>query len=88
MQKKKKKYRTKSKSKKKRKKQNSRFRTTYRIASGDARERVLALLYAAMASHIVGDRPGRSEPRAVKRRPKSHKLLTVPRHVARKRLAV
>jgi hypothetical protein len=63
------------------------FRTTYRMASSTARQRVLALLYAAIASHIVGDRPGRFEPRAVKRRPKSHALLTVPRHVARRRLA-
>jgi hypothetical protein len=30
----------------------------------------------------VGDRPGRCEPRAVKRRPKPHPLLTVPRAAA------
>ncbi|MDI3467195.1 MAG: hypothetical protein OJF50_006016 [Nitrospira sp.] len=28
-------------------------------------------------------RPGRIEPHAIKRRPKNHALLTVPRHVAR-----
>lgn len=31
-------------------------------------------------------RPNRLEPRAVKRRPRRHSLLTVPRHIARKRL--
>ena len=34
----------------------------------------------------VGDRPNRIEPRAVKRRPKSHKLLNQPRKEARARL--
>ena len=38
----------------------------------------------AIASHRVGDRPGRVEPRAKKRRPKPHRLLTVPRQEARK----
>jgi hypothetical protein len=44
-----------------------------------------------MISHVLGamamlrlhGRPGRVEPRAVKRRPKPHRLLTEPRHVAR-----
>jgi hypothetical protein len=34
----------------------------------------------------VGNRPGRSEPRAVKRRPKEHDLLTKPRKEAQKNL--
>jgi hypothetical protein len=34
----------------------------------------------------VGNRPGRCEPRAVKRRPKAHKLLTEPRQEARVKL--
>lgn len=34
-------------------------------------------------SHRVGNRPDRVEPRAVKRRPKSHPLLTKPREQAR-----
>jgi hypothetical protein len=63
------------------------FRAIYRTTSGTSRERVLSLLMAAIASHSVGDRPGRFEPRAVKRRPKSHALLRVPRHIARNRLA-
>jgi hypothetical protein len=40
----------------------------------------------SIASHRVGQRPNRVEPRAVKRRPKSHKLLTKPRSEARAEL--
>jgi hypothetical protein len=50
---------------------------------------VIALLDAlleSVAAHRVGQRPNRVEPRAVKRRPKAHKLLSVPRLKARKRL--
>ena len=50
---------------------------------------VIALLDAlleSVAAHRVGQRPNRVEPRAVKRRPKAHKLLRVPRIKARKRL--
>lgn len=36
-----------------------------------------------MAQHKVGHRPDRIEPRAIKRRPKPHKLLTKPREEAR-----
>jgi len=39
-----------------------------------------------LATHAVGDRPDRVEPRAVKRRPKPHKLLTQPRQQARAEL--
>jgi hypothetical protein len=39
-----------------------------------------------IAAHEVGNRPGRVEPRAIKRRPKPHHLLTEPRQIARKRL--
>lgn len=38
---------------------------------------------ANLPSHIVGHRPNRLEPRAVKRRPKPHALLTKPRDQAR-----
>jgi hypothetical protein len=38
---------------------------------------------ATMAVHVVGNRPGRVEPRAIKRRPKEHALLTKPRDQAR-----
>jgi putative transposase len=43
-------------------------------------------LLAALGQEQVGDRPDRCEPRAVKRRPKKQKLLTVPRQEARARL--
>jgi putative transposase len=39
-----------------------------------------------IAANIIGDRPNRVEPRAIKRRPKPHKLLTVPRQEARAKL--
>jgi hypothetical protein len=39
-----------------------------------------------IASFRVGDRPNRVEPRAVKRRPKPHKLLRCPRNEAREEL--
>jgi hypothetical protein len=39
-----------------------------------------------IASRRVGHRPNRVEPRAIKRRPKPHRLLQEPRREARKRL--
>lgn len=39
-----------------------------------------------LAAHKVGNRPDRVEPRAVKRRPKQHRLLTKPRDEARAEL--
>ena len=43
----------------------------------------LQILFLLMAQQRVGNRPGRMEPRAVKRRPKAFPLLTKPRHQAR-----
>ena len=43
----------------------------------------LHALFGLMAQQQVGNRPGRIEPRAVKRRPKAFPLLTKPRHQAR-----
>jgi hypothetical protein len=43
---------------------------------------------ANLTGFIIGNRPGRVEPRAVKRRPKPHKLLTKPRDQARAELLV
>jgi hypothetical protein len=37
-------------------------------------------LVDSIASHVVGNRPDRFEPRRIKRRPKSHDLLQRPRH--------
>jgi hypothetical protein len=41
-------------------------------------------LFVLIAQQRVGDRPGRIEPRAIKRRPKPYPLLTKPREIARK----
>ena len=41
------------------------------------------LLFVLIAQRKIGNRPGRIEPRAVKRRPKSFSLLTKPRVEAR-----
>jgi hypothetical protein len=43
-------------------------------------------LLRALGKEEVGNRPGRCEPRAVKRRPKKQKLLTKPRKQARAEL--
>lgn len=46
----------------------------------------LALLFKLIAQQRVGHRPGRIEPRARKRRPKSFQWLKVPRHKARRQI--
>lgn len=51
------------------------------------RENTVHAVLKAIASHRVGTRPDRSEPRACKRRPKPYPLLRVPRQHARTRLA-
>jgi hypothetical protein len=56
------------------------------LLSDIRRVECFATLLTAIASHRIGNRPNRIEPRAVKRRPKPHELLTVPRSVARSRL--
>lgn len=43
----------------------------------------LNLLFVLLAQNCVGNRPGRIEPRAVKRRPKAYPMLTQPRPLAR-----
>jgi hypothetical protein len=48
--------------------------------------RMFAYLRGAIALLLLPYRPNRVEPRAVKRRPKPHRLLTELRHVARARL--
>jgi IS4 transposase len=52
-----------------------------------AREHIVHMVLSAIASHCVGTRPNRYEPRACKRRPKPYPLLRVPRQQARARLA-
>ena len=44
------------------------------------RNRLIGQLYDAIVEKIIPYRPGRQEPRAVKRRPKPFQLLTAPRH--------
>jgi hypothetical protein len=44
------------------------------------RKELLNRFLAALGAHIVPDRPGRAEPRAIKTRPKNYPLLTKPRH--------
>ncbi len=65
--------------------------TAYRPLVERAPPQTLSALYesllSAIASHLVGNRPHRYEPRAIKRRPKEHDLLTIPRHEAKRRLA-
>jgi len=60
-------------------------------ALSDCAQRKLPELHArtlaSIARLLLPVRPNRVEPRAVKRRPKPHRLLTVPREVARARLA-
>ena len=45
-----------------------------------------SILFEVIAQQRVGDRPGRVEPRAVKRRPKTYPLLMQPRAIARARI--
>lgn len=42
--------------------------------------RLISDLYEAMTNTLIRQRPGRSEPRCLKRRPKNYQLLTSPRH--------
>jgi Transposase DDE domain len=44
------------------------------------RQELIRELFATLAADLVPDRPGRREPRAVKRRPKPYPLLTRHRH--------
>ena len=45
--------------------------------------RLIETQLTGLSVHIIGKRPNRVEPRAVKRRPKPHRLLTMPRDEAR-----
>jgi hypothetical protein len=47
---------------------------------------VCVALLLALGTHEVGDRPGRCEPRCVKRRPKQYRRLQKPRAEARAEL--
>jgi len=62
------------------------FQDALRWATPKARELFVQALLEAVSVHRVGNRPGRVEPRANKRRPKSQRFLMEPRKEARKRL--
>ena len=62
------------------------FQETLRWATPPDREHLVAAMLRAIAHHAVGDRPGRVEPRANKRRPKAQRFLMEPRKQARNRL--
>jgi Transposase DDE domain len=62
------------------------FQEAMRRAAPADRELLLQAMLRAIAQQEVGDRFGRVEPRANKRRPKAQRYLTEPRANARKRL--
>jgi hypothetical protein len=62
------------------------FQEAMRRAAPRDRKLLLEAMLRAIAHHEVGDRFGRWEPRANKRRPKAQRFLTEPRREARKRL--
>ncbi len=59
------------------------FRPTLAAATPASLPRIYEQLFHAIVSHSIGDRPGREEPRCVKRRPKPYPRLTQPRNEAR-----
>jgi hypothetical protein len=62
------------------------FQDALRQAPASVRDLLIKVMFRAVASHRVGDRFGRAEPRANKRRPKPQRYLMEPRPQARKRL--
>lgn len=62
------------------------FQSPLNQAAPRGRRVLVEVMLKTIAYHEVGDRPGRVEPRAIKRRPKPHDLLMEPRKQARKRL--
>ena len=58
------------------------WREVFENAKSQARTtcKLRRLFYQSIAKDLLPDRPDRSEPRAVKRRPKNFRLLTKPRH--------
>ena len=59
------------------------FRDALTASDTSNRESVYARLFIAIATHRVGHRPGRVEPRRLKRRYDAYSLLTRPRNQAR-----
>lgn len=59
------------------------FQQHLRLSGCRSARTMTAHLLGAISTLELPIRPGRVEPHAIKRRPKAHKLLTVPRRVAR-----
>ena len=62
------------------------FHQQLRHSAGARTSLMMAHVLGAIAMLCLPVRPGRVEPRAIKRRPKPHRLLTVPRPIARMQL--
>ncbi len=62
------------------------FRWLLLFCSPQRRQEVRMIVLVALATHEVGDRPGRCEPRCVKRRPKKYSFMNKPRAKARAEL--
>jgi len=63
------------------------FRDALRTTDPERQAQLWEAMLDVIAYDRVGDRPGRYERRAKKRRPKQYDLLTIPRKEARNRLA-
>ena len=61
---------------------------TVLLGGESSRQRTVRRVLESVVGHRIGHRPDRVEPRAIKRRPKPHKLLKEPRDAARSRLGV
>ncbi len=60
------------------------FHQTLLMAPVDSLERKVNSMLKIISQHIVANRPGRSEPREVKRRPKPHQRFQHSRSQARR----
>jgi hypothetical protein len=63
------------------------FRTLLLTAGDEALPELGDRILAAIASHRVGNRPNRVEPRKIKRRPKGYSRLLLPRNKERAKLS-
>ena len=59
------------------------FRWLLIAGADEQRDFIYRVLFAAIATHQVGDRPGQVEPRRLKRRYDRYRLLRIPRAEAR-----
>ena len=64
----------------------SAIRDSMRMTDPKRRAQLWEAMFDVIAYDRVGDCPGRVEPRCKKRRPKTYRMLTIPREEARERL--